>query len=91
MQSQDSENARCNLKIVQILRLLGTYISSIMFGFTYPAWYMVCMVSGVRFRGAGTYVLSLLVLGLAHSVTHSVGVSLKPRLHVALKAVRKVL
>ena len=73
----------CNLRILRmrnaISRLLGTYISSIMFGFTYPAaaWCMVCMVSGVCFRGAGAYVLSLLVLGWAHSVTHSVGVSLR--------------
>ena len=34
-----------------------------MFGFTYPAWCMVCMVSGVRFRSGM----------LAHWVTHSMG------------------
>ena len=30
----------------------------IMFGFTYPAWCMVCMVSGVHFRWAGICVMS---------------------------------
>ena len=55
-------------------------------GFMYPAWCVVCMVSGVCFVGRW-YVLILLVLGwegvghkhswFAFWVTHSVGVSLR--------------